>query len=483
MSIRRVLPLALLVLVACSGHTQEQPVTGWTYTCDANPLGDQWADPDFTKLNDGDKNPSKSAIFSGGRVVIEITLPEETRVRRVVAQVQRHNDNYKLTKTTVEALQAGQFVQVGANNEGFWGPTAQSAFTIAIPVDVTTRKLRVIFHAASIVSIQEIELFGEPHQQADTGEYALAFDNSPGARATEVDADNDGRSELVLENPRVRLVFEPEGGLCRSFALKDAGAELVGGSGRFGLLRDQLWSPNYSFAERGYFSEIETTPQKARIDLRLAPEHVQRRAGNPLLGKGIIKRILIDDAAAGAIDQADCRLHHRNLIGPDHVQGLGVLRHVNGDEIGFAEDSFEFVRHFDAQFLGVCRRRQRVIPKDLHVQTMGHFRHRHADAAQTDDAKDFVVELIAGVFLAIPGAGLKTVASLDHVAAHRQHQSHGMLGRTEGVAARGVHHKDAFAGRGGHVDVVDADACTGDRFESAGICKNLGVDLRFTADD
>ena len=267
MSIRRVLPLALLVFVACSGHTQEQPVTGWTYTCDANPLGDQWADPDFTKLNDGDKNPSKSAIFSGGRVVIEITLPEETRVRRVVAQVQRHNDNYKLTKTTVEALQAGQFVQVGANNEGFWGPTAQSAFTIAIPVDVTTRKLRVIFHAASIVSIQEIELFGEPHQQADTGEYALAFDNSPGARATEVDADNDGRSELVLENPWVRLVFEPEGGLCRSFALKDAGAELVGGSGRFGLLRDQLWSPNYSFAERGYFSEIETTPQKARIDL------------------------------------------------------------------------------------------------------------------------------------------------------------------------------------------------------------------------
>lgn len=267
----RALASALLLLcLAVPVWSQDQPVTGWKYSFTAKPLSDEWADPGFAKLSDGVKDPSKSAILSGGTIAVDIDLTRPCHLSKLVAQVHRHNDNYKLQKLTVEALQAGQYVTVGENTNGFWGPTEQRAFALEVPLDVSTDRIRVVFSSASIVSIQEIELFGAAEAEgAAGGAYdSLALDDAPGARAAEVDADGDGVKELVLENPYIRLVFIPDGGVCRSFLLKTPRSEFVGGTGRYGMLRDQLWEPSYSFADRLYFAQTGTDERGAWVELK-----------------------------------------------------------------------------------------------------------------------------------------------------------------------------------------------------------------------
>ena len=259
---------ALGLVAAGVGPAQEEPLKGWTYTCGGKPLGDKWADPAFDKLNDGDRSPDKSAIFGGGTIAVDIALPRATALNKIVTHVYRHNNNYKLRQVTVEALQAGQYVEVGKATEGFWGPTEQRAFALEVPLAVSAEKLRVNFHAASIVSIQEIEIFGAVAAAATEGTYALPVNDAPGAHVSEVDADGDGKKEIILENPLVRLIFEPDGGVCRSMLLKDSQSELVGGTGRYGLLRDQLWSPNYSFAARFYFATTGEDREGAWVELK-----------------------------------------------------------------------------------------------------------------------------------------------------------------------------------------------------------------------
>jgi len=257
-----------LLLLAPPLPAQPTPLQGWTYTFDAQPLGDEWADPKFTKLTDGDKDPSHSVILGGGLIAVDITLPGPTRLEKLVAYVHRHNNNYKLRKLTVEALQAGQYVPVGENTNGFWGPTEQTDFALEAPLAVSAGKLRVQFITESIVSIQEIELFGQPAPPGSASAYQLPLNNAPGAHVSEVDADGDGRKEVVLENSFVRLIFQPDGGICRSMVLKSAGSEFVGGDERYGLFRDQLWSPDYSFADRLYFVNTGSDQVGAWVELR-----------------------------------------------------------------------------------------------------------------------------------------------------------------------------------------------------------------------
>ncbi len=259
--------LALLLLTALA-HAQPAPLPGWTYTFDAQPLSDEWADPKLTKLSDGDLNPSHSVILGGGVITIDLTLPTTTKLDRLVATVHRHNNNYKLRKLTVEALQAGQYVPVGENDNGFWGPTEKTDFVLEVPLGITADKLRVSFVAESIVSIQEIQLFGQPAAATGASAYKLPLNNAPGAHVSEVDANGDGKKEVVLENPFVRLIFEPDGGVCRSLVLKSTHSEFVGGEDRYGLLRDQLWSPDYSFADRFYFVTTGSDQAGAWVELR-----------------------------------------------------------------------------------------------------------------------------------------------------------------------------------------------------------------------
>jgi hypothetical protein len=49
-----------------------------------------------------------------------------------------------------------------------------------------------------------------------------------------------------------------------------------------------------------------------------------------------------------------------------------------------------------------------------------------------------------------------------------------MLGRSDGVAERGIHHNDAARRRSRDIDVVDADAGPADNFQAFGLFQQLG---------
>ena len=315
---RMSMPVLLISFVAfllpAVAHAQPELLTGWTYRCEAKPLEERWADPEFSKLTDGDKAPGNSAIFGGGAVTVDVTLGAPARLTRIVANVHRHNNNYKLSKVTVQAHQAGQYMLAGQNTNGFWGPTKETSFALEIPLDTVAERLRITFHAASIVSIQEIEIFGTPQEASAAGEYSLPVEDSPGARVVKVDADGDSAEEIVLENPHVRLIFEQEGGVCRSMLLKASGSELVGGSGRYGLLRDQLWDPKYMFADRFYFTDTGADEAGAWVQLRT------QGAGGMLSFTQITKRISL------TADSPVVKVHYSLLNDPnsqtDYKYGL-----------------------------------------------------------------------------------------------------------------------------------------------------------------
>ena len=67
----------------------------------------------------------------------------------------------------------------------------------------------------------------------------------------------------------------------------------------------------------------------------------------------------------------------------------------------------------------------------------------------------------------LPFAGLGGAVGLGELAGERHQQRDGVLGGGDGIAEGRVHHDDALGGRGGHVDIVDADAGAADHAQPA----------------
>lgn len=249
--------------------TQEAPrLQGWTYRFQQRYLSDQYADKTGVMLRDG-KTGSEWVIFQGGPVTIDLDLGGPTEIHGVTVHLSRPNDNYKLRDLTVLARVMGHYQPVGVL-PGFWGHTEQRQFALVLKdVQVHTDALRLVFNAPSVLALSEIEVFGQAlaQQTVDTYRLPLLADEKPTAR--EADADGDGRPEVVLENSLLRLVFCPlDGGVCRSFLYKPAGAEFVGPqAAQYGFLRDQLWSPAYQFADRPYTWRTGGDDREAWVEL------------------------------------------------------------------------------------------------------------------------------------------------------------------------------------------------------------------------
>ena len=63
-------------------------------------------------------------------------------------------------------------------------------------------------------------------------------------------------------------------------------------------------------------------------------EHVERGAGDPALAHRVGERGLVDDAAAGGVDDAQRRLGVRQQLGGDQAERVGRLGQVDGEEVG-----------------------------------------------------------------------------------------------------------------------------------------------------
>ena len=200
-----------------------------------------------------------------------------------------------------------------------------------------------------------------------------------------------------------------------------------------------------------------------------------RAADHPVLN-GLGDRRLINDSAAGAIDDARRGLHRFQQFRIDQVFGIRGAGQVQADVVGFGKQGRQ--RHQPhLHVLGPLRRHKRVVGHHIHAHGLGHPGHVGADLAEPHHPKFLLVELVAHIFLAVPAAGHGARVGMGHMARQREHQGQGMLCRGNGVALRGIHHNHAPLGRRGHIDVVDPHAGTANDAEFVGRFDDLGGHL------
>ena len=211
-------------------------------------------------------------------------------------------------------------------------------------------------------------------------------------------------------------------------------------------------------------------------------EDVQGGAGDVAGVQGLGQVLLIDDAAASAVENPAPLLHLGQLGRSDEVSGLGRQRGVDGEDVAAGQDLVERRDTFDAELGGPFLGQEGIETNHLHVQAHGSPSHLTADASQADDAERLAGQLSADKLAFLPFAAVQAGVGRRNVPGQGHHHGDGVLRRADGVASRRVHDQDAAPGGGGHVDVVDADARPHHDSQFAGILQHSGGDLCIAAD-
>src|SRR5581483_7665400 len=113
----------------------------------------------------------------------------------------------------------------------------------------------------------------------------------------------------------------------------------------------------------------------------------------------------------------------------------------------------------------------------------GAARHLLADPAEAEHAERLAGELDAAPARPLPAALLEGRVRLWDVPGEGDEQADRLLGRRHDGRLGGVRDDDPSPGRGGDVDVVDADAGAADRLQALPALDQLGRQLRRRADD
>ena len=221
--------------------------------------------------------------------------------------------------------------------------------------------------------------------------------------------------------------------------------------------------------------------EERAVGARLGREHVEAGSGDPALLERGVERGLVDDAAAGGVDQDERRLDPVQLLVADQAERLGRLGQVDGHEVGLGEQRVE-VDEPDAHLRGAAGLDVGVVGDDRHPERAEPLRDQDADPAEADDADGLLVELDAGVLRPLPLAVAQRRVRRRDVPGGGEHQRDRELGGRDDVGRRRVDDHDAGLGRGADVDVVEPDAGPGDDLEPGGGGERLGVDLGRRAD-
>jgi hypothetical protein len=205
-------------------------------------------------------------------------------------------------------------------------------------------------------------------------------------------------------------------------------------------------------------------------------------AGQPALGEGFGHRRLVDQPAAGAVDEAGALLHLRDHPGVEDAGGLLRFRQVERDEIGAGQQRLQLLDLLDAEGAGALGGEIGVEGDDAHLQADGAGGDHAADIAAADQAERLAGDLGPHEFRLLPLAGLGGGVGGGDLAGDGEHHGDGVLGGGDRVAEGRVHHHDPARGGGGEVDIVDADAGAADDLESVGLLQQRGGGLRGGAD-
>ena len=214
---------------------------------------------------------------------------------------------------------------------------------------------------------------------------------------------------------------------------------------------------------------------------RLGREDVERRAAHAPALQRLEQRRLVDDAAARGVHHQHPRAHLREGGAAEHAGGVLGARHVDGDGVGALEQRVEGDQ-LDVEIGDLLLGQIGVVRDHLHAEPARAIGHDAADVAEADHAERAVEELHAHELVLLPVARLHRGRGLRDVARERDQQRDGVLGGRDVVAARRVHHDDAARGRGGDVDVVDADPGAPDHAQLAARGDHVGGHLGAAAD-
>lgn len=186
-------------------------------------------------------------------------------------------------------------------------------------------------------------------------------------------------------------------------------------------------------------------------------EGVEAGAGDAVLAQRREQRRLVDQPAAGGVDDDGIGLHQRQTLGIDQVAGLGRQRAVQADDVALRQQGVQIgdPRHA----LGLEQRvgREGVIGDDIDAEGFGKARGLLRDGAEGHQAHGRAGQFAsqeAGLF---PAAFAQAAVQRQDLLGHREEQRHGMFRHRDRIGA-GRHHHGNIAGTGGReIDVVDAD--------------------------
>ncbi len=216
---------------------------------------------------------------------------------------------------------------------------------------------------------------------------------------------------------------------------------------------------------------------------RFLHEHVESGPGQMARSQRLYQRLLVDDAATGAVDDASTLGQHRQLRSADQVACFVGQRRMHGEEIDARQHLGEIGDSLDAHLRSAGRGEKGIEADDLHVQAGGAAGDLTADASETDDAERPAGQLGADELAALPLALFHAGVAGGRMAGQRHQQRDRVLGGADGVAAGRVHDDDALARRGSHVDVVHSHAGADDDAQPARVLQLGRRDARVAADD
>ncbi len=215
---------------------------------------------------------------------------------------------------------------------------------------------------------------------------------------------------------------------------------------------------------------------------RLGREDVERGAGDLAGVERVLERLVDQQLAAGAVDDADAVLHLGERLGVEPAARLGRLGQVDGDEVGLAVDVGARLGLLGPELAEAFGGDERVVGEHAHAEALRAGGDELADAAEAEHAERLLVDLDAAELRALPLVRGEAGVGLRDVARQREHQRDGVLGGGDDVGLGRVGDDDAALGGGLHVDVVDADAGAPDHAQVVGAADQVRGQLRRRAD-
>ena len=134
---------------------------------------------------------------------------------------------------------------------------------------------------------------------------------------------------------------------------------------------------------------------------RLGDEDVEAGAGDPALGQRVGQGLLVDQAAAGGVDDAYARLDGRQLLLADQAQGLRGPRQVHRDEVALPQQLVQPDQAY-AELRRPGRLDVRVVGDQPGAEGGHALGEQHADPAEPDHPDGLALHLDAGVLRPLP---------------------------------------------------------------------------------